>query len=64
VKELKGFRKVMIEKGKTIRVEFILYPSDLSYYHKDMGFTYDPGDLEVFIGTNSSESSSSRFTIL
>ncbi|MBG0858220.1 MAG: glycoside hydrolase family 3 C-terminal domain-containing protein, partial [Bacteroidales bacterium] len=64
VKELKGFRKVMIEKGKTIRVEFTLYPSDLSYYHKDMGFTYDPGDFEVFIGTNSSEGSSSGFTIL
>ena len=64
LKELKGFKKVLIEKGKTVSVTFTLSPSDLSYYHTDMSFSFDPGDFELFIGPNSSEGSSVSFSIL
>jgi beta-glucosidase len=64
VKELKGFRKVMIGKGKTANITFNVSPSDLSYYHKDMTFTFDPGEFELFIGPNSSEGNSILFSIL
>jgi beta-glucosidase len=64
VKELKGFKKVLIKKGETVNVTFTLSPGELSYYHQDMSFKYDPGNFELFIGTNSAESRSTRFSIL
>jgi beta-glucosidase len=64
VKELKGFRKVLIRKGETVNVAFTLTPGELSYYHQDMNFKYDPGDFEIFIGANSAESRSTKFSIL
>jgi beta-glucosidase len=64
VKELKGFKKVLIKKGETVNVTFTLSPDELSYYHQDMSFKYDPGDFELFIGTNSAESRSTKFSIL
>ncbi len=64
VKELKGFRKVLIRKGETVTVTFKIMTADLSYYHRDMSFTYDPGDFEIFIGTSSENNRMNRFKIL
>lgn len=63
VKELKGFSKVLIRKGQKVTVAFTLLPQDLSYYHQDMSYTYDPGEFEIFIGTSSEQVKSSAFTI-
>jgi len=63
VKELKGFKKVLIEKGMSIGVTFTLSPADLSYYHQDMSFSFDPGEFELYIGTNSSDCVSASFVI-
>ncbi|MFO7621734.1 MAG: glycoside hydrolase family 3 C-terminal domain-containing protein, partial [Bacteroidales bacterium] len=64
VKELKSFRKVFIRKGETITVTFSLRLKDLSYYHQDMSYRYDPGDFMIFIGTNSADTKQSQFTVL
>ncbi|MBW6501169.1 MAG: glycoside hydrolase family 3 C-terminal domain-containing protein [Bacteroidales bacterium] len=64
VKELKGFRKVFIGKGETTTVTFTLWLRDLAYYHQDMSYRYDPGDFLIFIGTNSSDTKQSQFTVL
>lgn len=64
VKELKSFRKVLIRKGETITVTFTLRLMDLSYYHQDMSYRYDPGDFMIFIGTNSADTKQSQFTVL
>jgi len=63
VRELKDFRKVHIGKGETISVTFSLSPEDLSYYHQDMSFSADPGDFEIFIGTNSEETMKTALSI-
>ena len=63
VKELKGFKKVHLNKGETITVAFTISPEDLAYYHQDMSFSVDPGDFELFIGTNSEETSNKMFII-
>ncbi len=63
VKELKGFKKVLIKKGKTETVTFTLSVSDLSYYHSDMSFTWDPGEFELFISPNSADSKSVSFSV-
>jgi beta-glucosidase len=64
VKELKGFRKVMIRSGENVKVTFRITPAELSYYHQDMNFGYDPGDFELFIGTSSDDDRMVKFSIL
>jgi beta-glucosidase len=64
VKELKGFKKVLIRKGETAGISFTIYPEDLSYYHQDMSYSYDPGDFELFIGTNSTDNKRTEFSII
>lgn len=63
LKELKGFKKVMIKKGETQTVSFSLPTSDLAYYHQDMSYTWDAGGFDLFIGTNSSNGQVSHFNI-
>lgn len=64
VKELKGFKKILIKKGETVTVTFNISTSELSYYHEDMSFTLDSGDFELFVGPNSSEGLVTRFSVL
>jgi beta-glucosidase len=63
LKELKGFRKIFLKKGQTTKVTFTLTPDDLSYYHSDMHFGWDPGKFDVYIGTSSNDYQSSSFSI-
>jgi beta-glucosidase len=63
VKELKGFKKVMIRKGETITVAFDISPSEFAYYHQDMRFATDPGKFELFIGTNSVDNKMTTFVL-
>ncbi|PKP44232.1 MAG: beta-glucosidase BglX [Bacteroidetes bacterium HGW-Bacteroidetes-13] len=63
VKELKGFKKVLMKKGKTATVDFTLTVDDLKYYHPDLSFTYDPGEFEFFIGTSSNQDFTGRFIV-
>jgi beta-glucosidase len=64
LKELKGFKKLMIRKGETAIVIFKITQNELSYYHKDMSFTSDPGDFELFIGTSSVENKVVGFRLI
>lgn len=63
LKELKGFTKVFIAKGETVKVTFSLRPDDLSYYHSDMSFGWDPGEYELFISPSSDDSNHVVFTM-
>jgi beta-glucosidase len=63
LKELKGFRKIFLARGQTTKVTFALRLDDLSYYHLDMHYGWDPGEFELFIGTNSVEVQQATFTL-
>ncbi len=63
VRELKGFKKVLVKKGKTAAVDFTLTVDNLKYYHPDLSFTYDPGEFEFFIGTSSNQYFTGRFIV-
>jgi beta-glucosidase len=63
VKELKGFKKVLLKKGETVTLVFAISVKDLAYYHQDMSFSVDPGDFELFIGTNSEKTKNKAFTV-
>lgn len=55
VKELKGFRKLMIKAGETATVTFTVSSSDLAFYTRDMSYKAEPGEFKVFVGTNSDD---------
>jgi beta-glucosidase len=64
VKELKGFKKVMIKKGETKEVSFSLKSSDLAFYTLDMTYKAESGDFKVFVGTNSADCLEGSFTLI
>lgn len=53
VKELKGFKKVMIKAGETQKVEFTLTSDDLAYWNADMQQCAEIGDFTVWIAPDS-----------
>lgn len=63
VKELKGFRKLMIRAGQTMPVTFTITSADLAFYTKDMSFKAEPGEFRVFVGTNSVDCKEAGFVL-
>jgi beta-glucosidase len=61
VKELKGYKKVMVEAGKSAEITFTLNSEDLAFWRKDMTFGTEPGDFELYIGKNSADVQTSKF---
>lgn len=51
--QLKGFEKVMIEKGTSKEVSFKISPADLAFYRLDKKWAPEAGKFEVFVGTSS-----------
>ena len=63
VKDLKGFKKAFIKKGETQTVSFDISVEDLKFYNYDLDFVAEPGDFEVFVGTNSDASLKTSFKL-
>jgi beta-glucosidase len=63
VKELKGFRKVMLQPGETRKVTFRIYPKDLAFYRQDMSYGWEKGKFTVFAGGNSRDTVEEEFEI-
>jgi beta-glucosidase len=53
VKELRGFRRLSIDPGKTEKVEFTLGPEELSFLNRDMHRVVEPGTFKIMVGGNS-----------
>lgn len=53
VLELKGFQRVFVPAGETVRAEFSIEDTMLRYYHPDMTYTADAGEFEVYIAPSS-----------
>ena len=53
IKELKGFQKITLKKGEKQTVTFEISAEDLKFYNTDLQFVAEPGEFEIFIGTNS-----------
>lgn len=64
VRELKGFRKIMLQPGEAKTVEFTLTDTDLSFYRKDMTFGSEPGEFDIMVGGNSMDTKNVRVTML
>ena len=53
VKELRGFRRVSLDPGKTTTAEFNLGPAELAALDRDMHRVVEPGSFRIMVGGNS-----------
>jgi beta-glucosidase len=52
-RELKGFKRISLEPGKSVRVHFALSAEDLAFWNIDMKHVAEPCELTVWIAPNS-----------
>ena len=61
VKELKKFQKVFLKPGETKEVVFELTTDDLKFFNHDLEWQWEPGDFNLFVGTNSFDVKAAHF---
>jgi len=49
MKELKGFKKIFLEKGASQTVTFEITTEDLKFYNNEEEFIFEPGEFEIAI---------------
>ena len=64
VKELKGFQKIYFEAGEEKTLTFRLTNDDLAFYTASMVLKAEPGEFEIYVGTNSAEHLNAGFTLV
>ncbi|MCB0372085.1 MAG: beta-glucosidase BglX [Muricauda sp.] len=62
-RELKGFQKVSLKKGEHKEVTITLSADDLKFYNGQLNFVAEPGEFQVFVGTNSDAEMTKSFTL-
>jgi beta-glucosidase len=63
VKELIGFKKVLLKKGESRVVRFDIKASELAFYHSDLKKRLEAGDYKVYVGGNSRDVLEGRFSL-
>jgi len=58
VKELKAFQQVKIKAGEKVNLTFTLTEEDLGYYLPNGDWIFESGEFEIFLGSNSQDTSS------
>ncbi|WP_321343583.1 beta-glucosidase BglX [uncultured Draconibacterium sp.] len=61
VKELKNFKKVMLQPGEKKEVIFEVTTEDLKFYNSDLNYDWEAGEFNLFIGTSSADVKTSSF---
>lgn len=64
VKELKGFKKVLLKQGETKTISFQITENDLKFYNSNLDFIVEPGTFQVFVGTNSDTNLMKTFELI
>ena len=64
VKELKGFRRVRLEPGQTVTVDFKLHTDELAFYGRKMQLMTEPGEFHAWIGGSSNTDLRTQFRII
>ena len=64
VKELKGFKKILLEPGQQKLVEFTISADDLRFYDAKMNYTAEAGKFKAFVGTSSSNVMEAGFELV
>ena len=64
VRELKGFRKILIPAGESRKVEFTLTSEDLKYWNIGHGFIAEPGTFTLWIAPDSASGTGVNFELI
>ena len=64
IRELKGFRRVRVEPGQTVTVDFELHTDDLAFYGRKMNLMTEPGEFHAWIGGSSATELRTEFRIV
>ncbi len=64
VRELKGFKRVRIEPGRTLTVNFELHTDDLAFYGRDLQLATEAGAFHAWIGGSSETEFRTGFRII
>lgn len=63
VKELKGFKKLMLKAGQSETISFSLTEKELGFFDNDGNYIVEPGDFEIFVGGSSAQGLKTTFTL-
>lgn len=55
VKELKGFKKILLQPGQCETVSLELNTSDLGFYNENMDYVVETGMFKLYVGPNSKD---------
>ena len=58
VRQLKGFRRITLEPGKSQRVEFTIGRDDLSIWQRDTKYAVEPAELNIWVAPNAQSGTS------
>ena len=64
VKELKGFKQVQLKKGESKEISFTISSDDLKFYNSNLQYVVEPGEFQVFVGTNSQVVKEGKVSVL
>lgn len=63
VRELKGFKRLRLEPGQKITVDFQLHTDDLAFYGRNMQRMTEPGEFHAWVGGSSEAQLRTEFRI-
>jgi len=63
VKELKGFRKLMLQPGEEQQVSFTIDRKALSFYNAKLEYGAEPGEFQVQVGLDSKDVKTASFVL-
>jgi beta-glucosidase len=64
VKELKGFKKIMLQPGERKTIIFELDINNLGFYNERMEYIVEPGLFKVLVGSSSKDGLESELTVV
>ena len=63
VRELKAFRKIMLDPGETKEVELEVPVQDMGFFDCTCNYVVEPGEFQVFVGPDSSKGLSESYFV-
>jgi len=63
VRELKGVQRVELLPGEAQRISFGLSASELAFCRRDLSVGAEPGNFDVYVGSDSNASASAEFEL-
>jgi beta-glucosidase len=63
IKELKGFKKIILQPGESKKVKFIISQDLLKFYNSDLKYIAESGEFHVYIGENSTTNNKARLVL-